>query len=86
MVSVPRPTIDIAGDLGTPARSRLRTTIRRKSWNRRPGRPEVGPARLEATRKLWLDRPLRWNIHGITLPVRLCWTNSATGKGLWLKG
>ena len=56
MASVLWPTIFMATDRDTPARSRLRTAVRRKSWGMRPGTPaalQAPPLRVGQYRKVF---------------------------------
>ena len=57
--SVLCPTICIATERGTPARSRLRTAVRRKSWKIRPGTPAAAHADSHARRNDLIGAPLR---------------------------
>jgi hypothetical protein len=67
-LSVLCPVIFMATDRGTPARSRFRTAVRRKSWSSRPGTPaslHTVSQRFENPRRAWpARRPLgcgkRW--------------------------
>src|SRR6266852_5621011 len=69
MLSVRWPTIFMAVDRGTPARSRFRTAVRRKSWGRRSGIPAFLQAVTQARRKDLMGFPARWNIHEMIAPV-----------------
>jgi hypothetical protein len=93
-LSVLWPTIFMAVDRGTPARSRFGTAVRRKSWGMRPGRPARQHAVSHALRKDLIGRPVRWNTHGMiarvafsTALVRARWRSStarrAGGEGDW---
>jgi hypothetical protein len=58
-LSVLCPVIFIATDHATPARSRFRTAVRRKSWSSRPGTPaslHTVSQRLENPRRAWPAR------------------------------
>src|SRR5216683_6943569 len=69
MLSVLCPTIFMAVDRGTPARSRFRTAVRRKSCGMRPDRPAAVQAVSQARRKDLIGRPDRWNSHGMIVRV-----------------
>src|SRR6266481_1647726 len=69
MLSVRCPTIFMAVDRGTPARSRFRTAVRRKSWGMRSGIPAFVHAVTHARRKDLIGFPERWNIQGMIAPV-----------------
>jgi hypothetical protein len=69
MLSVLCPTIFMAVDRGTPARSRFRTAVRRKSCGMRPDSPAAVQAVSQARRKDLIGRPDRWNSHGIIVRV-----------------
>ncbi len=57
MLSVRCPTIFMAVDRGTPARSRFRTAVRRKSWGTRSGIPAFLHAVTHARRKDLIRTP-----------------------------
>jgi hypothetical protein len=59
----------MAVDRGTPARSRFRTAVRRKSWGRRSGIPAFRHAVTHARRKDLMGFPEQWNIHEMIAPV-----------------
>ena len=80
--SVRWPTMAMAVERGTPARSRLRTAVRRKSCGIRSGKTIVRPSRsttrarparrhavIHARRNDRIRSPSRWKSHGSTRPV-----------------
>ena len=69
MLSVLCPTIFMAVDRGTPARSRFRTAVRRKSCGMRPARPAAVQAVSQARRKDLIGRPDRRDSHGMIVRV-----------------
>src|SRR5216683_2674425 len=69
MASVLCPTIAMAVERGTPARSRFLTAVRRKSWGIRPGTPARRQAVFQARRKLLSGRPAWWKTHGMMAPA-----------------
>jgi len=69
MLAVRCPIIFIAAERGTPARSKFRTAVRRKSWGIRPGTPAFLHAVSQDRRKLLIGSPLRCRTHGIIRPV-----------------
>src|SRR5262245_7900227 len=69
----------MATERETPARSRFRTAVRRKSWKMRCGlitrgfsetsvaKPAFRQAVIHARRNDLMGTPCRWNTHGMTL-------------------
>src|SRR5579872_6937083 len=53
------PDMAIATPSGTPARTKLRTPVRRRSWKRRAGIPARFAADFHALKKLPIDSPSR---------------------------
>jgi len=78
MLSVRCPIIFMAVDRGTPARSRFRTAVRRKSWGRRSGIPAFLQAVTQARRNDLMGFPARWNMHEMITPVAPSPTRSGT--------
>src|SRR5258707_364239 len=87
MLSVLCPTIFMAVERGTPARSRFRTAVRRKSCGMRSDKPAAVQAASQARRKDLIGRPARWNSHGMivrvpfsTARVRVRWCSSTAAR------
>ena len=74
------PVICMAVDRGTPARSRLRTAVRRKSWTNVPGYPAASHAWSQATSKLPVSL---WT--SIVERLRTCWNTMNCGKDIGLR-
>ena len=66
--SVRWPTIAMAVDRATPARSKFRMAVRRKSCGIRPAKPARAQAVTQAHRKLLIGCPFRWKSHGTICP------------------
>jgi len=54
----------MATDLGTPARYRFLTAVRRRSWNIFPGTPALSHASFHVSWKSRTGRPFQWNTEG----------------------